>query len=125
MQAFHYMEIGLYIFPILEIILINRFFRSYLTYKNKIHFSVAQVVLPLLLVGIHLLGKYIFNLSILPYFLFAVFLLGLIQTAYFDFKKKKYSFKIFVDFYTKIMFLLGIVLYYFLVIYRIYTLLRG
>lgn len=57
MQNFHYFEILLYVFPVLEIILINQFFRPYFRYKQIIRLSIADVVLPFLLVGIHLLSE--------------------------------------------------------------------
>ena len=65
MQNFHYFEILLYVFPILEIILINQFFRPYLRYKQIIQLTVADVVLPFLFVGIHLLSVYSLTYSLL------------------------------------------------------------
>ena len=69
MQNFHYFEILLYVFPVLEIILINQFFRPYLRYKQIIRLSIADVVLPFLLVEIHLLSDYNMTYSLIHNFI--------------------------------------------------------
>lgn len=125
MLSFHYLEILLYVFPILEIILINKYFRPYLRYKDKIRLSVADVVLPFLLVGIHSLSVYSLSYSLLPHFLLAVCIVGLLQTLYFDANRKPYLLKKFLRGFVRIAFLMGLLFYYLLVFFRMYLLLRG
>lgn len=125
MQNFHYFEILLYVFPILEIILINKFFRSYLRYKQIIRLTVADVVMPFLLVGIHLLSVYSLTFSLLPHFLLAACLVGLLQTLYFDKRRKIQRPKRFYRHFIKILFLMALLFYYMLVLLRIYFLIRG
>ena len=125
MQNFHYFEILLYVFPILEIILINKFFRSYLRYKQIIRLTVADVVMPFLLVGIHLLSVYSLTFSLLPHFLLAACLVGLLQTLYFDKRRKIQRPKRFYRYFMKILFLMALLFYYMLVLLRIYFLIRG
>ena len=125
MQNFHYFEILLYIFPILEIILINAFFRPYLRYKQVIRLTVADVVLPFLIVGIHLLSVYSLTYSLLPYFLLVSCIVGLLQTFYFDKVKKIHQPKLVYRYFIKIWFLMALLFYYMLVLLRIYFLVRG
>nr|WP_319219154.1 DUF3397 family protein [uncultured Trichococcus sp.] len=125
MQNFHYSEILLYVFPILEIILINKFFRPYLRYKQMIQLTVADVVLPFLLVGIHLLSVYSLTYSLLPHFLLAACFIGMLQTLYFDLRKKNHRPKQFYRYFIKILFLMALLFYYMLVFLRIYFLVRG
>lgn len=125
MLSFHYLEILLYVFPIFETVVINTFFRPYLRYKDKIRLSVADVVLPFLLVGIHLLSVYSLSYSLLPHFLAAVCIVGLFQTLYYDANRKPYLFKKFLRSYIKITFLMSLLFYYLLVLFRLYLLLRG
>ena len=125
MQNFHYFEILLYVFPILETILINKFFRSYLRYKQIIRLTVADVVMPFLLVGIHLLSVYSLTFSLLPHFLLAACLVGLLQTLYFDKRRKIQRPKRFYRHFIKILFLMALLFYYMLVLLRIYFLIRG
>ncbi len=125
MQNFHYFELLLYVFPILEIILINKFFRPYLRYKQIIQVTVADVVLPFLFVGIHLLSVYSLTYSLLPHFLLAACVVGLLQTLYFDKRKKIHQPKRFYRYFIKILFLMALLSYYMLVLLRIYFLVRG
>ena len=83
MNNFDILEIFLYVFPILQIILVHLFFRSYLMYRNKFKFSVTDTVLPILLVGIHILSGRWLAFSLLPHYLFGIFLIGLGVTLYF------------------------------------------
>jgi len=125
MQNFHYFEILLYVFPVLEIILINQFFRPYLRYKQIIRLSIADVVLPFLLVGIHLLSVYSLPYALLPHFLLAACIVGLVQTLYFDKRKKNHEPKRFYRYFIKILFLMALLVYYSLVLLRVYFLIRG
>lgn len=125
MQNFHYFEILLYVFPVLEIILINQFFRPYLRCKQIIRLSIADVVLPFLLVGIHLLSVYSLTYSLLPHFLLAACIVGLVQTLYFDKRKKNHEPKRFYRYFIKILFLMALLFYYSLVLLRVYFLIRG
>lgn len=125
MQNFHYFEILLYVFPVLEIILINQFFRPYLRYKQIIRLSITDVVLPFLLVGIHLLSVYSLTYSLLPHFLLAACIVGLVQTLYFDKRKKNHEPKRFYRYFIKILFLMALLFYYSLVLLRVYFLIRG
>ena len=125
MQKFHYLEILFYVFPVLEMILINKFFRPYLRYKQIIQLTVADVVLPFLLVGIHILSVYSLNYSLLPHFLLAACVAGLLQTLYFDRRKKGHQPKRFYRYFIKILFLMALIFYYLLVLLRIYFLVRG
>lgn len=125
MQNFRLFEILLYAFPILEIILINAFFRPYLKYKQLIRLTVADVVLPFLIVGIHLLSVYSLTYSLLPYFLLTACIIGLLLTFYFDKRKKIHQPRLLFRQFVKILFLLALLFYYLLVLLRIYFLVRG
>lgn len=125
MNSFDILEIFLYIFPILQIMLVQLFFRSYLTYRDSFKFSVTDTVVPILLVGIHILSVRWLAFSLLPYYLFSIFLIGLGITLYFE--KSTYSFtagKVF-SIIIKMGFIVGFALYYVIVIARIIQLVRG
>lgn len=125
MDTFDILEIFLYIFPILQIILVQLFFRPYLTYRNSFKFSVTDTIIPILLVGIHVLSVRWLAFSLLPYYLFGIFLIGLGITLYFE--KSSYPFtggKVF-SIIMKMGFIVGFVLYYVIVIARVMQLVRG
>ena len=125
MRTFQYLEILLYIFPILEMIIIDRFFRPYLYFGNGLHLSVANVVLPVLLVGIHIFSTFSLGYSLLPHFLLLLCVAGLVQTFYFHKTRRPYHGKHFVDFFFKLAFLLGLFVFYLLVGARLFLLIRG
>ena len=125
MVSFDLLELFLYIFPILEIIFIQLFFRPYLQYRNKFKLSVTDVVLPILLVGIHILSVRLLTYSLLPHFLFASFIIGLLLTIVFEHGQKRRRTGMVLSFFLKIVFLLGFVTYYVLAIARIVQFTRG
>lgn len=113
------LELFLYLFPLLEIVLIHLFFKPYIQYQPYFKLSVTDVLVPLLLVGIHILSVRIFTYSLLPAFLFVSFLIGLGILFYFDIRKKKNADRKIFSLFLKVSFLAGFVLYYGLVIVRI------
>lgn len=125
MNNFDILEIFLYVFPILQIIIVHLFFRSYLMYRNKFKFSVTDTVLPILLVGIHILSGRWLAFSLLPHYLFGIFLIGLGITLYFEKSPKQFMAGKVFSFIMKMGFVLGFALYYVIVIARILQLIRG
>ncbi|MGP6138881.1 MULTISPECIES: DUF3397 family protein [unclassified Jeotgalibaca] len=125
MNNFDLFEIFLYVFPIIQIVLIQLFFRPYLQYKDYFRLSVADTLIPILLVGIHILSVRWLAFSLLPYYLFAIFSLGLVLALYFE--KSAYQFskgKVF-SIIMKAAFVVGFVMYYIIVIARLIQLARG
>lgn len=125
MNNFDILEIFLYVFPILQIIMVHLFFRSYLMYRNKFKFSVTDTVLPILLVGIHILSGRWLAFSLLPHYLFGIFLIGLGITLYFEKSPKQFMAGKVFSIIMKMGFVIGFALYYVIVIARILQLIRG
>ncbi|WP_373755101.1 DUF3397 family protein [Jeotgalibaca porci] len=125
MNNFDILEIFLYVFPILQIIIVHLFFRSYLMYRNKFKFSVTDTVLPILLVGIHILSGRWLAFSLLPHYLFGIFLIGLGITLYFEKSPKQFMAGKVFSIIVKMGFVIGFALYYVIVIARILQLIRG
>ncbi len=125
MNNFDILEIFLYVFPILQIIIVHLFFRSYLMYRNKFKFSVTDTVLPILLVGIHILSGRWLVFSLLPHYLFGIFLIGLGITLYFEKSPKQFMAGKVFSIIMKMGFVIGFALYYVIVIARILQLIRG
>ncbi|QIK51077.1 DUF3397 family protein [Jeotgalibaca porci] len=125
MNNFDILEIFLYVFPILQIIIVHLFFRSYLMYRNKFKFSVTDTVLPILLVGIHILSGRWLAFSLLPHYLFGIFLIGLGITLYFEKSPKQFMAGKVFSIIMKMGFVIGFALYYVIVIARILQLIRG
>ncbi|WP_373780856.1 DUF3397 family protein [Jeotgalibaca porci] len=125
MNNFDILEIFLYVFAILQIIIVHLFFRSYLMYRNKFKFSVTDTVLPILLVGIHILSGRWLAFSLLPHYLFGIFLIGLGITLYFEKSPKQFMAGKVFSIIMKMGFVIGFALYYVIVIARILQLIRG
>lgn len=125
MDNFDILEIFLYVFPILQITIVHLFFRSYLMYRNKFKFSVKDTVLPILLVGIHILSGRWLAFSLLPHYLFGIFLIGLGITLYFEKSPKQFMAGKVFSIIVKMGFVIGFALYYVIVIARILQLIRG
>lgn len=125
MNNFDILEIFLYVFPILQITIVHLFFRSYLMYRNKFKFSVTDTVLPILLVGIHILSGRWLAFSLLPHYLFGIFLIGLGITLYFEKSPKQFMAGKVFSIIMKMGFVIGFALYYVIVIARILQLIRG
>ena len=125
MNNFDILEIFLYVFPILQIIIVHLFFRSYLMYRNKFKFSVTDTVLPILLVGIHILSGRWLAFSLLPHYLFGIFLIGLGITLYFEKSPKQFMAGKVFSIIMKMGFVIGFALYYVIVIARILQLIRS
>ena len=125
MNNFDILEIFLYVFPILQIIIVHLFFRSYVMYRNKFKFSVTDTVLPILLVGIHILSGRWLAFSLLPHYLFGIFLIGLGITLYFEKSPKQFMAGKVFSIIMKMGFVIGFALYYVIVIARILQLIRG
>ena len=125
MNNFDILEIFLYVFPILQIIIVHLFFRSYLMYRNKFKISVTDTVLPILLVGIHILSGRWLAFSLLPHYLFGIFLIGLGITLYFEKSPKQFMAGKVFSIIMKMGFVIGFALYYVIVIARILQLIRG
>ncbi len=119
------LEIFLYVFPILEIILIHYFFRPYLRYGDKIKLSITDVTLPFLMIGMHIISVRLLTYSLLPHFIFVSSVVGLLVTFIFERAKNSWTIGKVFSFFTKIIFLIGFVAYYVLVGIRVYYLLRG
>ena len=125
MNNFDILEIFLYVFPISQIIIVHLFFRSYLMYRNKFKFSVTDTVLPILLVGIHILSGRWLAFSLLPHYLFGIFLIGLGITLYFEKSPKQFMAGKVFSIIMKMGFVIGFALYYVIVFARILQLIRG
>ena len=125
MNNFDILEIFLYVFPILQIIIVHLFFRSYLMYRNKFKFSVTDTVLPILLGGIQILSGRWLAFSLLPHYLFGIFLIGLGITLYFEKSPKQFMAGKVFSIIVKMGFVIGFALYYVIVIARILQLIRG
>ena len=125
MNNFDILEIFLYVFPILQIIIVHLFFRSYLMYRNKFKFSVTDTALPIVLVGIHILSGRWLAFSLLPHYLFGIFLIGLGITLYFEKSPKQFMAGKVFSIIMKMGFVIGFALYYVIVIARILQLIRG
>lgn len=119
------LEIFLYVFPILEIILIHYFFRPYLRYGDKIKLSITDVTLPFLMIGMHIISVRLLTYSLLPHFIFVSSVVGLLVTFIFERAKNSWTIGKVFSFFMKITFLIGFVAYYVLVGIRVYYLLRG
>lgn len=124
-ERFDGLELFLYIIPILQIILVQSFFRPYLKYKNSFKLSVADTLIPILLVGIHVLSVRWLAFSLIPYYLFAVFLLGLGITLYFEKSRPHIPVGKVIAINLKVSFILGFILYYVIVVARTIQLIRG
>lgn len=125
MIGLDFLEIFLYVFPILEIILIHYFFRPYLRYGDKIKLSVTDVTLPFLMIGMHIISVRLLTYSLLPYFIFVSSIIGLLVTFVFDRSETRRSIGKVFSIFLKIIFLLAFVVYYVLVGVRVYYLIRG
>lgn len=119
------LEIFLYLFPIFQIIIIQLFFRPYLQYKNKINLSVSDTLLPILLVGIHIISVRWVAFSLLPYYLFALCIIGLMLTFYYEKSSHQLTRGKVFSIIMKVAFLTGFLMYYAIVLGRIIQLLRG
>lgn len=117
-------EIFLYVFPIIEIILLTFFFKPYLQYK-KFKLAVSDATLPILLLGIHFLSVRLLTYSLLPHFLLATFFVGLLLTLYFDFSKRNLTTAKLFSIFLKAAFVLGFLTYYGIVVARIFQILHG
>lgn len=113
------LELFLYMIPVLEIILIHLFFKPFIQYQPHFKLSITDVVVPILLVGIHILSVRVLTYSLLPVFLFVIFLVGLGTLFYFDIKKKNISEGKIFSLFLKVSFITGFLLYYGLVFVRI------
>ena len=69
--------------------------------------------------------NYSLTYSLLPHFLLAACIVGLVQTLYFDKRKKNHEPKRFYRYFIKILFLMALLFYYSLVLLRVYFLIRG
>lgn len=125
MSGFDLLEVFLYIIPIAEILLIHFFFKPYLRYKNHFRLSVTDAVLPIILVGMHILSVRLLSFSILPYYLFFVCLSGLLITLYFEKKLSKKPINKIISVVLKLSFLVGFLSYYGIVIARMIQFIRG
>lgn len=125
MAGFDLLELFLYVFPILQMIFIHFFFRPYLQYGRRIKLSITDTTVPILMIGIHILSVRLLTYSLLPHFLFVVFIIGLISTVLFEHAKKERTAGKVFSFVLKLTFLLGFFVYYGLVGCRIFQVLRG
>lgn len=118
MAKLDYLEIFLYIFPIFEIIVIHLFFRSYLQYKNDVKLSITDVIIPMLIVGIHILSVRLLTYSLLPHFILGACMLGFLLTAFSHWKNRFYSARKIFSLFLKFSFVGGFFFYYTLVVFR-------
>ncbi len=125
MSGFDLLETFLYVIPIAEILLIHFFFKPYLRYKDYFRLSVTDAVLPILLVGMHILSVRLLSFSIVPYFLFIICLSGLLITFYFEKKPNKKPINKIISVVLKLSFLVGFLSYYAIVIARMIQFVRG
>ena len=82
-------------------------------------------MLPILLVGIHILSGRWLAFSLLPHYLFGIFLIGLGITLYFEKSPKQFMAGKVFSIIMKMGFIIGFALYYVIVIARILQLIRG
>jgi len=125
LTPFDLLELFLYIFPIMELWLIQRYFRALLGYEGgsiRFRFAVVDMAVPFLLVSIHLLSVRLLTFSLLPHFLFLSCLLGLALTMYVDRIKRISSRGRLFSLIVRNVFLLGFLLHYGLVAARIWQL---
>lgn len=125
MNNFALLEIFLYVFPIIQIVLVHLFFRPYLKYRGYFKLSVTDTLIPLILVGIHILSVRWLAFSLLPYYLFAIFLIGLVMTLYFERSAYQFSKGKVFSIIIKMAFVIGFVMYYVIVVARLIQLARG
>ena len=124
MQTIDLFEVFLYLFPLLEIIIISLFYKPFLHYKT-FKLSVTDVTMPILLLGVHLLSVRLLTYSLLPHYILLVFALGLLVTLYFDFSKKTVKANKVFSVCLKIAFIIGFIMYYAIVIARLVQRIRG
>lgn len=125
MTPFDILELFLYLFPIVELVLVQRYFRALLGYEGdsiRFRFAVVDIVVPFLLVSIHLLSVRLLTFSLLPHYLFLSCLLGLALTVYVDRSRRFSSRNRLFALVLRNMFLLGFLLHYGLVAARIWQL---
>lgn len=125
MTPFDLLELFLYLFPIVEIGLIQRYFRPLLGYEGgslRFRFAVVDMVVPFLMVSIHLLSVRLLTFSLLPHYLFVSCLLGLGLTLYVDKSERNLSRSRLFSLVLRNMFLIGFLLHYGLVAARIWQL---
>lgn len=65
-NEFHFWECLLYLWPIVNIFIIERYFKNYLKFSSNWPLSLGLVLIPLWLVLIYSFGYLIFQLNILP-----------------------------------------------------------
>ncbi|MGO4927186.1 hypothetical protein ACTQ5J_01110 [Fundicoccus sp. Sow4_F4] len=76
-SKFQWVEILLFITPVVVVYMSHKYFRSYLNYFKGWPLSLAIILLPLWLVMIHEFGWLIFDYNLVPYILFiTAFMLG-------------------------------------------------
>lgn len=122
------LELFLYIFPVLELWLVQRYFRTLLAYEGpRLHFrfAVVDIAVPFLIVSTHILSVRLLTFSLLPYYLFLSFLIGLVLTVYADRGPKPLASGKLASLVLRYMFLAGFLLHYGLVAARVWQLLRA
>lgn len=124
MQPIDLFEVFLYLFPLLEIIIISLFYKPFLHYKT-FKLSVTDVTMPILLLGVHLLSVRLLTYSLLPHYILLVFALGLLVTLYFDFSKKTVKANKVFSVWLKIAFIIGFIMYYAIIAARLVQRIRG
>lgn len=76
-SEFHWIEIILFLVPVIVVYVSDKYFRSYLKYFKGWPLTLAILLLPLWLVLIHEFGWLIFDYNLIPYILFiTAFMLG-------------------------------------------------
>lgn len=76
-SKFHWVEIILFLVPVIVVYVSDKYFRPYLKYFKGWPLTLAILLLPLWLVLIHEFGWLIFDYNLIPYILFiTAFMLG-------------------------------------------------
>ena len=105
------MQIVLFLMPILLFLLfnnkINRHFR-----KQRLTLKLADLLVPYLIVGIHIMSMLTLGITIFPYFLIFIFSLAIILLLYFAVKKGEILYGKFFKSWWRFVFISSIITYY-------------
>ncbi|HLQ39479.1 MAG TPA: DUF3397 domain-containing protein [Tetragenococcus sp.] len=118
MHSFSWTYVFWYFYPILILFLITILMKI-IPLKEKFHLKIPDLAVPFLLLGIHRLSKISFRISVFPYFLITLLLLGIVVAIYQAYVFEEILYGRFFKMYWRLVFLLTMVLYLLLVLLSI------
>lgn len=109
-----------YIFPILVFVIGFQVMKR-LPLREKFNIKLPDIVTPFLLLGIHRLSVDSFQASSLPYLLILILLVGIAVSLCHAYYFGDIQYKRFFKFFWRLVFLVSLVIYLFMIIYNIIT----